>query len=83
MDPLADRYPAPITDPASVLIGLGALCGLLAVKYWWGVARGASKLHLPDGRKARANLAIAAFLTAACLGLSGAGYLIGRFTGRF
>lgn len=71
---------SPITDPASVLIGLGALVAMVAGVCWYRVFRDLERdsKHFP----AR-SLSPAALVTAAALWLVGLGYLLGRFTGRF
>lgn len=73
----------PITDPASVLVGLGAICGLLAALYWHkvflSVDTSGMEVRGPDKR----YLASAAMLTSVALGLGCFGYLLGRFSGRF
>ena len=78
-----DPSVAPITDPASVLVGLGALVGLFAALYWSRVARSVDPrgevVKGPDLR----SLASAVALTSVGLMLACAGYLLGRFTGRF
>lgn len=79
-----DEFPdVPITDPASVLIGLGALAGLLAVWCWWNVAAsvdtGGERVRGPSPR----YVSYAAITSAFALGLASFGYLLGRFTGRF
>lgn len=78
-----DVEPSAITDPASILIGLGAVCGLFAAGWWAKVAKsidtsGAS-VKGPDLRR----LGEAAAITALCIGLASFGYLLGRYTGRF
>lgn len=74
---------APLTDPASVLVGLGALCGLGAALYWSKVARSVDTsgqvVKGPDKR----DLRTAASLTSIALALASFGYLFGRFTGAF
>lgn len=71
---------SPITDPASVLIGLGALVALAASIYWYRVFRA---LDRNPSRLPGRTLGGAALLTAIVLALVAAGYLLGRFTGRF
>lgn len=73
----------PITDPASALVGLGALVGLLASWSWmkaWAALRSTG-----EGRErvSAAALDTPAFLTSITLAFLSAGYLLGRFTGRF
>lgn len=75
--------PAALTDPSSVLVGLAAICGLFAAAYWARVARSGAASGEMGARPADRNLSTAAALTAFCLGLASAGYLLGRFTGRF
>lgn len=75
--------PSPLTDPFSVLVGLGALCALVAAGRWAVVAKDADKLLEPGGYRARQALGTAAALTALAFVLAGGGYLIGRLTGRF
>ena len=73
----------PLSDPASVLIGLGALCGLIAAAQWAKVARSIDESgEVVTGPDKRA-LGTAAAFTALAVGLASAGYLLGRFTGRF
>ena len=75
--------PAPLTDPASVLIGLGALCGLVAAACWIRVSRSVDTSgEVVKGPDKRALSAAASF-TAMALALASLGYLFGRFTGRF
>lgn len=70
----------PLYDPAGVLIGLGALVALVAAACWYRVFRALN--DAPDRLPSR-WLGSAALLTAIVLGLVAAGYLLGRFTGRF
>lgn len=74
-----ERYPAAITDPALILVALGALFGLLAAFYWYKVFRATG----PDGARSRGDLSSAAFATAVALFLACGGFLFGLFTGRF
>lgn len=69
-----------ITDPASVLIGLGALVAIAAAVYWFRVF---SALDRNPSRLPGRTLGGAALLTSIVLALVAAGYLLGRFTGRF
>ena len=72
-----------ISDPASVLVGLGAVCGLVAAFHWLAVFRSVdSSDEAVKGRSGR-SVAMAALSTALALGLVSVGYLLGRFTGRF
>ena len=75
--------PAPITDPYSVLVGLGALCALVAASQWWVVASGSAKIIAPDGFRVRRALGIAAAFSGLAMALTAVGYLLGRFSGRF
>ena len=74
---------AALTDPAGLMLGLGSLCAIFAAGMWWRVARAAETIAAPEGWQARNWLGHAATLTAVALALAGAGYLLGRFTGRF
>lgn len=70
-------------DPASVIVSLGALVGLLAARYWWLV----SVALQPDGEGSRGfykmRLGTASALTSIAISLVSVGYLLGRYTGRF
>ncbi len=74
---------AAIADPASVLVGLGAICGLIAAWLWSRVSSSidtsGQEVKGPDKRE----LGLAATFTSLALGLACVGYLLGRFTGRF
>lgn len=72
-----------ITDPASVLIGLGAVVALFAAIYWISFAKVSALVAEPTGWKARRNLGFAATMTGVALALVAGGYLFGRVTGRF
>ena len=74
---------APIADPASVLIGLGAICGLIATTQWFALVRDIAKRRDQGKPPSWEALSSAATFTALALGLASAGYLLGRFTGRF
>ena len=74
---------APITDPASVLIGLGAVCGLIAAGMWFSVVRNIASRSETNQPPRWSLISSAATFTAFSLGLASAGYLLGRFTGRF
>lgn len=76
-----ERYPTALTDPALILIALGALFGLLAASYWYKVFKAAGPV--PDAAGGRGDLSSAAFATAVALFLSCGGFLFGLFTGRF
>lgn len=79
-----DEWQTSIADPASVLIGLGALCALLAAVQWWRVGDLVAAATVGgSGARARSLLTNAATLTAIALALAASGYLFGRFTGRF
>ena len=79
----AVENPAPLTDPTSVLIGLGALSGLVAALCWLIVRRSIDTSgEVAKGPDKRA-LGAAATFTAMALALASLGYLLGRFTGRF
>lgn len=71
---------SPIADPASVLIGLGALVALVAAVLWYRVFRA---LDREPSRVPGRVLGGAALLTSIAFALAAAGYLLGRFTGRF
>ena len=74
---------ASLTDPASALVGLGALCGLSAALYWSKVARSVvTSGEVVKGPDKRA-LGTAAALTALAFALASFGYLLGRFAGSF
>lgn len=78
-----ERDNFPLTDPASALLGLGALCGLIAAHYWYKVFRSVDTSgHAITGPN-REYLASAAMFTAFALALACFGYLLGRFSGRF
>ena len=72
-----------ITDPASVILGLGAVCGLIAARAWYKVSlsidTSGETVKGPDKRE----LGSAASFTSFALALMCFGYLFGRFTGRF
>ena len=75
--------PAALTDPANILLGLAALCGLFAALQWVAVTRSIDTSgEVVKGPNLRA-LGTAAAFTALALGLASLGYLLGRFTGRF
>lgn len=78
-----DEWQSAITDPASVLVGLGALCGLLAARFWWRVASSVASSGEVVKRPDLRSLSSAALLTSATLGLACLGYLLGRFNGAF
>lgn len=71
------------SDPAAALVGLGALCAIMAAGFWVKVARGVDASGDVVRGPAARDLGSAAFLTAGALAFAGAGYLFGRFTGRF
>ena len=75
-----DTDVSPLMDPASVMIGLGALAGLVAALVWFEVTR---RLDAKPDTVPNEWLGRAAVTTALALGLASAGYLLGRFTGRF
>lgn len=72
-----------ITNPATVIVSLGALCGLWAAIYWGRVARSIDTsgevVKAPDYR----DLGAAAWLSALALFLVCGGFLFGRVTGEF
>ncbi|WP_338243143.1 hypothetical protein [Aurantiacibacter hainanensis] len=70
-------------DPASALLGFGAVAALLAVPYWVKVGVSSGRLISANGHGARRALGAAALLTALALALCGGGYLYGRLNGRF
>lgn len=78
-----DLHEIPITDPASVLLGLGALAGLLAAWCWWRVSAsvdtGGERVKGPSP----VWISYAAVMSAFAMGLASFGYLLGRFSGRF
>lgn len=78
-----DAAGLPITDPASVLVGLGAFAGLVAAWCWWRVAAsvdtGGERVTGPSP----VWVSYAATVSAFALGAASFGYLLGRFTGRF
>lgn len=78
-----DLHEIPITDPASVLIGLGALAGLIAAWCWVRVSTsvdtGGERVKGPSPEW----MSHAAAMSAFAMGLASFGYLLGRFTGRF
>ena len=78
-----DTDSAPITDPASVLIGLGAVCGLIAAGMWLSVVRNIASRSKTDQPPRWSIVSSAATFTALSLGLASAGYLLGRLMGRF
>lgn len=77
-------HEVPITDPASVLLGLGALAGLVAAYLWLKVGG-----SVGDGVEKASKSAFfdyigkAAIMSAFAMGLASFGYLLGRFSGRF
>lgn len=72
-----------LNDPAMVLLGLAALIGLVAGAFWLKLAR---SIDL-DGPTIKAPDPGSFFMAFACTGLAlltaSAGFLLGRFTGRF
>lgn len=78
-----EEWSPAIVDPATVLLGFAALCGLLAAWYWWRVSSSVDTsgdvVRGPDKR----SLSTAAFLTSLTLALASAGYLLGRLSGSF
>lgn len=79
-----ERDTTPITDPAMVLLGLGALVACFAGVQWLRLFRLSRDLHKADspGTRARDTLALAALSTSAALFLCAGGFLLGRLTGR-
>lgn len=79
---MEDLAEVPITDPASVLIGLGAVAGLLAAWCWWRVSAsvdtGGERVTGPSPTW----ISYAAVMSAIAMGLTSTGYLLGRFIGR-
>jgi hypothetical protein len=82
MEELDSVYRSSDGFPHGVL-GLAAICGLLAAYHWMQVYRSVdSSGESLKGQRIR-NMADAALLTSFALALASAGYLIGRFTGKF
>lgn len=77
-----DLARAPLTDPASVLLGLGAVAGLIAATYWLRVFRSVDTSGQVVTGPRNSDLKSAALFTAAALFLSCGGFLLGRLTGR-
>lgn len=75
--------PPALADPASLLLGIASLSGMVAGAFWWRFATVADKLGTSEGWTARRRLGHAATLTAIALALAGGAYLLGRLTGRF
>lgn len=79
-----DDWQTSIGDPASVLVGLGAICALFAAVQWWRAGDLiAAATAGGSGARARALFTNAATLTSIAMALAASGYLFGRFTGRF
>jgi len=72
-----------LLDPASVLVGVGALAGLIAARFWLQVSASAKTNGETIKGPLASQLGQAATFTAIALALASAGYLFGRFTGRF
>lgn len=72
-----------VTEPASVVISLGALCALVAAFYWLRVVRVHTKGARPIDDSWSNAVRNAAAWTALALGLVSVGYLLGRLTGEF
>ncbi|WP_072384061.1 hypothetical protein [Novosphingobium sp. NDB2Meth1] len=72
-----------IYDPASLLVGLGAVAGLLAAWCWWRVSASVDTA----GERVRGPSPVwighAALSSALAMGLMSSGYLLGRFVGKF
>lgn len=79
-----DLHEVPITDPASVLLGLGALAGLVAAYLWLKVGGSVGDgVEKTDKSSFFDHIGKAAVMSAFAMGLASFGYLLGRFTGRF
>lgn len=78
-----DLYPSAITDPALILIALGALFGLIAASFWYKVFLAAKSVPEGTASMGRDNLSSAALCTSMGLALACGGFLFGLFTGRF
>lgn len=72
-----------VSDPANALVGLGALCALVAARYWWRVSFSVDTSGEVVKGPNKPDLSSAAFLTAITLALVSFGYLLGRFSGKF
>jgi hypothetical protein len=72
-----------VTEPASVLVSLGALCGLAASIYWLRVVRAHYKSDESIEAPWSNDIRNAAAWSAVALGLASVGYLLGRLTGEF
>lgn len=71
----------PVTDPGAWLIGAGALCGLLAAKFLFDVARSIdTKSAITQGPDKEA-VGIASMFTGLAVGLASLGYLLKLFIG--
>ena len=72
-----------VTEPASVLLSLGALCGLAASFYWLRVVRAHYKRDETAQGYWSNDIRNAAAWTALAMSLASLGYLLGRLTGEF
>ena len=72
-----------VLEPASVLVSIGALCGLVASFYWLKVVRAHYKRDEAAQGPWSIDIRNAAAWTAVAMGLASLGYLLGRLTGEF
>lgn len=66
----------PVSDPAGVLVALGAVVALFAALYWWKVARSIDTSGQVVSGPDKRSLGHAALLTAVALALAAIGYLV-------
>ncbi|WP_338468053.1 hypothetical protein RXV95_05715 [Novosphingobium sp. ZN18A2] len=78
-----EQYLTGLLHPASVLVSIGAFCGLVASFYWLKVVRAHGRNATSIGLRFSNDIRGAAAWTALAMGLASLGYLLGRLTGEF
>lgn len=72
-----------ISDPASLLVGIGAVAGIVAAWCWWRVSASVDTGGVKVTGPSPTWMGYAAVMSALAMGFASFGYLLGRFTGRF